>query len=131
MKLDEEDESWLSLATTPGDYRGRFIDKAACVIASRCRITAGWEVRHDILRSAMARCDDEAVRKFAYDWGYRRDDPVITADVTKHIPGEHYHVKELGKKFDKYGDAIQAIEDAGMRFGTFRKVDTRPLLSGD
>lgn len=120
MRLDPYLESWLSLATTPSDYRGLFIAKAASEITSQCPHGAGWEARWELLRSAMNRYDVEAVRRFAQDWGCK--DHAVTALVTMFTPGEHYHVAALERKYDTLTAAIEAIEKAGMNYGGLRKV---------
>lgn len=71
------------------------------------------ECHYWMLRSAFARQDKEAVRKFLGDWKSRNRKPV--AEVFKFVPGEHYHV--LSRKFDTLDDAMNHLRDRGYRYG--------------
>ena len=128
-RLDECEESWLSLAATIGPYRSSFISKAAAAVIVRCpksSVSVGFE----LLVSALTRYDIDAARRFAWDWGYRRQDSVRIADITLHIPGEHFHVAELDRKFSTLGDVQAEIEKAGLTIGRLVKVRIR-TLDGD
>jgi hypothetical protein len=66
-----------------------------------------------MLISTMRRHDRKAAFQFVIDWSNPNGLPMTR--VTRFQPGQHYHV--LGRKFDKFSEAVEFLEKSGYRFG--------------
>lgn len=66
--------------------------------------------------SALNRYDYDCVRRYVRMWSASPVEPSVW-DVSKYIPGDHYHVKAAGVKFDTLDEAIEFIRKSGAVFG--------------
>ncbi len=128
MRLDDEAEEWIALATTPSEYRWMFVARAAQVVAAKCGSDIEFSLRCELIASKLNRFDVDGVRRFAIDLG--ASDGTTRMAVTQFIPGNHFHVADIGKKFDSLAKAVTAIEKAGHEYSGLRKVHS-VQLSGD
>ena len=70
-------------------------------------------VRYWMLISAFSRGDQRGVLRFLDDWV--KQDRLPKAQVSKFVPGEHYHV--LGVKFDTLDEAQRHLRSRGYQYG--------------
>lgn len=70
------------------------------------------EVRRHLLVSCLRRHDKTRAKQFLVDW--TKEDLKPKINVSKFIPGEHYHV--LNTKFDTLDDAINYLNAKGYQY---------------
>lgn len=76
------------------------------------------EVVYWSIVSALKRYDYGCVRKYVRMWASSPVEPPVW-DVSKFVPGDHYHVGKAGKKFDTLDEAKKFINNSGALFGRF------------
>lgn len=82
-----------------------------------------WECCYWCLISRLHCQDEMGFRKhlnYWWDWDRESYRTVRVADVTKFIPGEHYHT--LNEKFNTLGEAKRHLMHEGYEFGTFKEI---------
>lgn len=112
QKLDGYKESLLALECS----EAIFLDYAASGLISGIRTgDTSWEIFYWLVRSALARKDKESVRIKINDWTYGSAHLRQLMQVSKFVPGEHYHC--LDAKFDTLDEAIGHLKRNGFAYG--------------
>lgn len=104
-KLNQYQENLIALAK----YNGPFLDFVASeLVNAPFKSAPAYDIRKGLIKSALARQDDNAVRRLINEWEQDKIQAKSKRPVFKWIPGKHYYV--LDAKFDTLKEAIKYLQ---------------------
>jgi hypothetical protein len=109
-RLNDYQESMISLARNGPDFHGY----AAREILRGNSSHLDLSLRVDLIRSALNRHDEDAVRVFVNDWADMGIRGPKSAMVSRWVPGDHFYA--LDEKFESLYEAIQHLKNNGYKY---------------